>query len=306
MDMPTLCREQIAVVARYSVADYDKQIAEYIATCPANLSGEARIDYMSALFLGKPYLQGALGEGPEARFDNHPLYRTDAFDCVTFVSTVLALVRAKSLDDFRTYIQQVRYHQGGVAHRFRNHFMGLDWNQQNQKQGFIENITDYFLDEKGEPVAETARAYIDKKNWYAKKQITDLKLFLPLDSIAEQQRLDELHSQSEQVSNAQNVLPYLPLSVLFDEAGRANDRLFDQMPSGMIVEIVRPNWDLVDTIGTHLNISHAGLVLRKDNHLIFRHASTTSKKVVDVSLIDYLHAYRDHATIKGIHTQIIL
>ena len=43
-------------------------------------------------FKGKPYVLGSLGEGKAAIFDKNPIYRTDTFDCETYVSTVLALV----------------------------------------------------------------------------------------------------------------------------------------------------------------------------------------------------------------------
>ena len=56
----------------------------------ANLA--QRIDAISAQFLGKPYLLGALGEGEQGYYDSSPLYRTDAFDCETYVDTVLALI----------------------------------------------------------------------------------------------------------------------------------------------------------------------------------------------------------------------
>ncbi len=38
---------------------------------------------VSEEFLGKPYILGALGEGPKARYDQFPAYRVECFDCVT-------------------------------------------------------------------------------------------------------------------------------------------------------------------------------------------------------------------------------
>src|SRR5438105_5821329 len=60
-----------------------------------------RITAVSGYFLGEPYLLGALGEGEKSNFDQSPLYRTDAFDCVTYVNTVLAIAMGKDLQGFK-------------------------------------------------------------------------------------------------------------------------------------------------------------------------------------------------------------
>ncbi len=57
-----------------------------------------RVEAISELFLGVPYKLGALGEGPGGEFDRDPLIRFDAFDCTTFVETVMALALNSDLD----------------------------------------------------------------------------------------------------------------------------------------------------------------------------------------------------------------
>ena len=83
--------------------------------------------------------------------------------------------------------------------------------------------------------------------------------------------------------------------------GKANDKLLAQIPSVAIMEIVRPNWALKKKIGTNLNVSHVGFVLRTEKGLIYRHASLTEKKIIDVPLIDYLKKYKNSKTVKGIN-----
>ena len=207
---PVLRADVISIVPRYSMADYDHNMRAYFETRPSTLSGVALIDHASAIFLGKSYLSGALGEGPEAKFDNNPLYRTDVFDCVTFVSTVLALAKTDNLADFKTQIVKINYSQGMIGYRYRNHFMNLDWNTHNQQQGFIEDMTDRLSDQNGRLIADVAHTYVDKKNWYRKKRAANIKLFLPLSEVAQQQRLDELRSQSQCVTSEKSQLPYLP------------------------------------------------------------------------------------------------
>src|SRR5690606_32543867 len=52
-----------------------------------------RVDKLSSIFLGSDYVGDPLGEGESGVYDRDPLYRFDAFDCTTYVETVLALSR---------------------------------------------------------------------------------------------------------------------------------------------------------------------------------------------------------------------
>ncbi len=73
-----------------------------------------------------------------------------------------------------------------------------------------------------------------------------------------------------------------------------------------MVEIVRPNWNLHDKIGTNLDISHMGFSVRKNGVLYFREASLIDKKVIDIPLADYLKNYLHSPTVKGIHLEQII
>ena len=73
-----------------------------------------------------------------------------------------------------------------------------------------------------------------------------------------------------------------------------------------VVEIVRPDWNLKDKIGTNLNVSHVGFAIRDENgECQFRHASEINKCVVDVSLISYLQQRLHSPTVKGINLQAV-
>ncbi|VEG91898.1 N-acetylmuramoyl-L-alanine amidase-like domain-containing protein [Legionella spiritensis] len=265
----------------------------------------ARLEVISAQFLGKPYLLGALGEGKNARYDQSPLYRTDAFDCETFVTTILAIALADDSLTFQHCLRQLRYNQGQCRFLQRNHFTGLDWNQNNQKQGFVKDITMSITDANQNVVAQTASAMIDKPSWYQHFTTDNVKLAKP-DHKEQMKRLTELKKKGSTLQRTRSTLPYLPLSALFNKKGQANQHLFSRIPNGAIIEIVRPNWDLTRQIGTHLNVSHLGFVFRKNDSLIFRHASSQSDGVVDVSLIDYLRNALTSPTIKGINVQIVV
>lgn len=263
-----------------------------------------RIDIVSASFLGKPYVLGALGEGPKGHFDQSPLYRVNGFDCETYVDTVLALALGSNPQSFQQCINRIRYHQGEVSFLTRNHFASLDWNINNQKQGFIKDITQSFRNKNKQPVAKIAVALINKPSWYQHLDLNNIKLT----STSEQekvQRLAELRSRGSQLPKSEAKIPYLPLSALFDSKGNPDVRLFAQIPDASIIEIVRPNWDLEKQIGTRLNVSHMGFAVWKGETLMFRQASSQENAVIEVPLIEYLDTLRSSPTIKGINVQII-
>lgn len=97
-----------------------------------------RIDRLSELLLGRAYIEGSLGGGPglpeELRIS------LSAFDCVTFIETVLALAAARTIGEFIDAIRRIRYEGGEIDWTRRNHYM-VDWARNNEERGFIRNHT---------------------------------------------------------------------------------------------------------------------------------------------------------------------
>ena len=91
------------------------------------------IDFIAAALRGTRYRGYTLIGGP--RRPEKFVVRDDAFDCVTFCETVLAAARASNLDEFETALRTIRYHNGVVAWRERNHYF-FEWGQHN-----VENKT---------------------------------------------------------------------------------------------------------------------------------------------------------------------
>lgn len=285
----------------------DKTIDQIYHILPSSqtVDMQQRIIFISGRLVGKPYILTALGDGLQSRFDQGPLYRMDAFDCQTYVDTVVAIALAADLTSFKQCIRRIRYTKGNVDFITRNHFTCLDWNQSNRREGYIQDITMQIHDETHRPVAKMAQAIIDKPGWYQHFTPQIIRLNTP------DPQLTPVHfNQLKQLGNSLPVttssIPYLPLDVLFDKAGQANDFLFAQIPNGSIIEIIRPNWDLVDKIGTHLNVSHLGFALWNHGILYYREASSAENRVVDVPLVAYLRNARTSPTVKGINVQIIL
>lgn len=261
-----------------------------------------RIDWFSDHFKGTQYVLGSLGEGPQGRYDQYPRYRTDAFDCDTYVNTVISLALANSLSGFQRCMNLNRYKDGKVTYIQRNHFTSLDWNKNNQQRGILKDITVDIKDQQQQKVAVMAQALINKSSWYAHKSVNNVRL----ESNKKQQvRLQELKTKGANLETTQANIPYLPLSALFKN-NQPNTYLFSQIPQAAIIEIVRPNWDLRQQIGTALNVSHLGFAIWNKGILYFREASSEYDKVVDVPLIDYLDKARKSPTIKGINVQVLV
>ena len=269
------------------------------------LSMTDRIKYFSKALLNKPYILGALGEGDSGLFDQEPLYRTDGFDCLTYVETVMSLAFANNLQEFANCMDIVRYQNGQVSFETRNHFTSLDWNPNAQKHGLIQDITDQIKNQKGQSVTQIATAIIDKPSWYRHLPETSIKIHRAnAENIKHaHERLKEL---AHQFSPIQASIPYIPLSTLFDKMGQPNQFIFDQIPDAAIIEIVRPNWDLRKKTGTCLNVSHLGFAIRQQDLLLFREASSIEHKTIDIPLEQYLRQALKSPTIKGINIQKII
>ncbi|MBD5389138.1 DUF1460 domain-containing protein [bacterium] len=90
----------------------------FLALLLAGCAAAPDIQTVGAAYLGVAYQSDPLGEG--VGYDSDPLIRFDAFDCTTFVETVLARGDVDTLT-------QIRY-AGGVADFVRrHHFMETDW-----------------------------------------------------------------------------------------------------------------------------------------------------------------------------------
>lgn len=263
-----------------------------------------RIQYFSQLFLNKPYALTALGEGRHAEFDQAPLYRFDAFDCQTYVETVLALVFADSPTQFKQYLNHIRYAHGEIEYVKRHHFTSPDWNAYNQRQRFLEDITTNIVDQNRSFIARYAQTTIDQANWYRHFDSNKIRICAATKK-THQKRLQRLRQRGQTLPNKTSRIAYIPIKALTSQ-DKSSQYILDQIPNGAIIEIVRPNWDLTQIIGTHLNVSHIGFVLREQNNLYFYQASSLENKVFKIPLVDYLISMLSSPTIQGINIQVVL
>lgn len=96
-----------------------------------------RIDFISRALIGTPYRGFTLVGGP--RQPEQFVIRDDGFDCVTFCETVLAAARVARTADFENALRQIRYREGSVEWRERNHYFS-DWSEFNIANGVCRAV----------------------------------------------------------------------------------------------------------------------------------------------------------------------
>lgn len=253
------------------------------------LSIQRRVEYFSGLFLGRPYLGGALGEGTQSAFDNDPLYRFDAFDCTTFVETVTALSLSRSDLDFKKNMNAIRYSGGRVSLVSRNHFTSADWNPNVEKIGILKDVTADI----GKTEVTSLETLIDKRAWYEKQAASMV--------LTEGNRDAKVGAI---LTKTQILVPQLSqLNFLSKEIMTTKPELLKSFPKAGVINIVRKNWKVKDAIGTDLDISHQGVFFERDGEIIFRHASfkKSSQFVVEVPLLEYVKNNFNDQTFAGVN-----
>ena len=107
--------------------------------------------YNGSQYLGTKYMRDPLGE--EKAPDTDPLIRTDAFDCTTFVETVMARADVDTLN-------KIRYKNGKIDFLNRNHFIETDWLNNNADR--VQNASAKY------GTTRKRNLTIDKSGWLKK------------------------------------------------------------------------------------------------------------------------------------------
>ncbi|HXH29188.1 MAG TPA: N-acetylmuramoyl-L-alanine amidase-like domain-containing protein [Bacteriovoracaceae bacterium] len=252
-----------------------------------------RLDKISQKFLGRPYgRSGPLGEGADGKYDQDPLYRFDTFDCTTFVETMISLAHAKNISEFEKHMDSIRYEDGVVEYNRRNHFTDLQWIPFNTRNGYLKDINEEVLPAQELQVAE---ALINLPAWIRATKLE--QIISPFATEDEKLRqLSELHTEAENFSPVMARVSYIPIFRLLEKPD-----LLAKIPNGTVINFIRPNWDLTRKNGTNLNVSHQGILFKKEAGLYLRHASSESGIVEEVPLLSYLSSLREVQSLKGIH-----
>lgn len=121
-----------------------------------------RVAVLGRKNVGQPYRLFLLGERPFELYDPDPLYCLSASDCVTFVEHTYAMALASDWPSFFRTLQRIRYRDGEIGMRTRNHFTEADWNVNNS--WLFEDITSQLAPRSAKPM----RVSIDRASLFAK------------------------------------------------------------------------------------------------------------------------------------------
>ncbi len=218
-------------------------------------------------FLGKPYSLGPLGEG--RGIDTDPLYRFDKFDCLTFVETVLAKTFS-SENNFPEIMNDIRYKDGYVSFETRNHFQNPDWVNNNAK--YVKNISNEISKFILNKDAKQSVINLDKKSWFKKNYDIDVDVkpqTVTLDYIT----LSDFKNNIEKFTSFVNK-PYIFMTVISDKT-------------------------LPQKVGTEIDVSHTGFLIKKNGVLYLRHASSIAGKVVDNNFEKYIERMQKNPKYMG-------
>jgi hypothetical protein len=206
-----------------------------LAALPA---GPERAVWATGELLGAPYIRSPLGDatGPESG----PRFRLDAFDCVTFVETAIALGNADKVADAERLLDDIRY-DGPPDYDSRNHYIESQWLLANLRKGWIAHATAEIA---GSLTVISEKEYTPE-TWAAAKKSG---VRFPLIS-------------SERRPKGRFVLPLVPADRVMEIA--------DRIPVGTILVLVR-----TDQPWRPYRVSHMGIVAARANgRRVVRHAS---------------------------------
>ncbi len=208
--------------------------------------GGARAVAATQPLLGAPYLASPLGEGEGP--DPDPRFRLDAFDCMTFVETAVALGSAATLAEGARALDDVRY-AGTPSLAGRNHEVLSQWIPSNVTKGWIAEVG---VAVAGDRARRETKAF-SKDSWAAVRAAGRAIPGLPR--------------------------ARLPTGVFAVDVVAAEDvpAVADRVPEGAIAFVVR-----VDQPERATRITHAGLVVRGPRGEVRVRHATSSKGIARV------------------------
>ncbi len=115
-----------------------RRVRQLLLAAKHQSSAGGRIDLLSRSLLGRPYKSNPLiGSADRAEVFTVSL---DRFDCVTYIETVLALARANNVDDFIEWLRKIRYEDGRVEWKRRNHYT-IFWIRNNVRSRILRQVS---------------------------------------------------------------------------------------------------------------------------------------------------------------------
>ena len=228
---------------------------------PQKVTGAETAVDIAKSFLGKPYVAHTLEKAPEALVCD-----LQAFDCYTFVESVLALTLTRKAtgkyEEYQSFLQKLRYRNGKIAeYGSRLHYF-LEWKHQAVAQGWLVDVTESLGGQKIQPIIQfmtTHRGFYPALN--DEKTVTEIK-------------------------NAEKKLSQIPWFYIPQNKVAAIE---SKLRDGDIIGIT--------SAIAGLDFNHEGFVVRKGARAYLLHASSDLKKITLSAepLADYLAKIKKHS-----------
>ena len=177
--------------------------------------------------------------------------------------------------------------------------METDWNLVNTASGHIHNISKILLNPSQISWYKEKEILVEKANWLEKRSQKDLKRFNRLSKREANQLLSQLSNQSDRFPDQLSITCYISLDNLIDTKNN-NLEIYSALPDCGIVQMIRPHWNIKQTVGTDLSISHLGFFFKKEQKLMLRHASSLEGKTIEVPITEYLIDRQKNSSLGGI------
>jgi hypothetical protein len=153
-----------------SPTEIDKLIRQ---TAKTPMTITEKMNYFSTYFLDMPYNNQCIGDGPYALYEPWPLVNFKETNCMAFCEHVLALAISDNWDNFFNNLQQIRYRDGLIGMKTRNHYTMADWLPQNN--WLLEDVSTKVG---GNYIKKVTRT-ISHKQFFAGKGISDTTYIIP-------------------------------------------------------------------------------------------------------------------------------
>jgi len=137
------------------------------------LTPTQKINYISEYFLGTPYNFKCVGDGPYALFEPWPLVNFKETNCMAYCEHALALSISDNWDHFFNNLQQIRYKDGVIGMKTRNHYTMADWLPENN--WILKDVSAQV----GGKYTNQVTCTISHQTFFAGKGITDTANVLP-------------------------------------------------------------------------------------------------------------------------------
>jgi len=132
-----------------------------------------RIDIYSEMFLGTEYSWTPTGDGSHALYEPQPLFSFTQSNCMVLCEHALAMAISDSWDNFFNNLQQIRYRDGVIGMKTRNHYTMADWVPENS--WILNDVT---KEVGGKYTDETTRR-IEYSKFFGGKNLADLRYIKP-------------------------------------------------------------------------------------------------------------------------------